>query len=170
MHKLRKIAPSRCAKSNLLLICSHRYLKRRFLSKLGAKRSILKPKKRQEHPKRSQQSAKGCQMEPTRSQMEAKGSQNGANTKPKSDQEASQNRCPKKVAKKVPKSISVPLLLGSKTYSRTLPFWRPFSDIDFGRHFGRSLAPFWRPLGSIWGPWGILLAPLGTFWPPLGTF
>ena len=55
----------------------------------------------QKEAKGSQKGAKGNQKGAKRSQKGAKGSQKGAKREPKGDQNASKNRCPEKVAKRV---------------------------------------------------------------------
>ena len=44
------------------------------------------------------------------------------------------------------------------------PFFRPFSNIEFRRHFGRPLAPFWLPFGSLWAPFRFIWVPFGSLW------
>ena len=56
------------------------------------------------------------------------------------------------------------------------PLWRPFSEIDFGRHFGHLLLPrarpicsrtsFWLPFGTLWRPFGSLWLDFSTLWAP----
>ena len=118
----------------------------------------------------------------------------GPKMEPKSDQNASKNRCPKKVGPRDahllrcntflepfwPKRSLQGSILASIFYRCLIqngpakltgwpPFSHPFSDIDFWMHFGRSLAPFGGLLAPFWSlrvPLGLHFGALWSTWGP----